>query len=92
MRYEQYNWQRTDRDAWERTYINERGDLFYIEDRHKNKAPTNQTDFDDFRQDRYAVRYRKKVAPGEEEDAELFTTMDWNEAEALLEARTQDFK
>jgi hypothetical protein len=92
MEYEKYNWERIETDKWERAYRNERGDILYAEDTYKNKTPTNQTDFSDFDQDRYTVYLRRTTAPANTEDHEIHSTMDWNEAEALLEARAEDFK
>lgn len=83
-----FDWTEVNHDAWEKTY--KTGDVYiYIEDSYKNKHPYNQTEISDWHNERYEIKLRDDLTPGGET---LHSTMDWNEAEAYLEAKVGDFQ
>jgi len=86
MEFNHYQWKEANTDISEKAYMNMNRDLVYIEDRY-----TGQTNFDDFDQDRYAVVLNRNYNPPGKEET-LHETMDWNEAEAFLESKVNDFQ
>jgi len=81
---EDYQWKEVDETAYEKTLINMDRDLLYIEDTWEN-----QTTFEDIEQaeDRYEVRLNHNYNAPDHPDTTLHTTMDWEDADAFLEAK-----
>lgn len=89
---EDYEWKETDHAKHEKTYFNMDRDFLYIEDIYTEGRQDVQTQIQDWHEDRYAVKHSINYQPPEAEDEILHTTMDWNEAEAFLEAKAGDFQ
>lgn len=86
---EDYEWKETSRETAEKAYFNMDKDVIYIEDTFKNQ----QTEIDDYLdEDRYQVKLSRGYNTPDHPDKTLHTTMNWNEAEAFLEAKTGDLQ
>jgi len=82
---EDYEWKETDQTAYEKTLVNMDRDLLYIEDTWQG-----QTTFDDVEKgsdDRYEVRISRNYNAPDHPDTVLHTAMDWDDADAFLEAK-----
>jgi len=89
---EDYEWKEIQLDAVEKAYRNMDRDILYLEDQFTEGRETTQTEIQDWHGERYAVKHRKNYHPPDTEDETLHQTMDWNEAEAFLEAKAGDTK
>lgn len=85
---EDYEWKEVDETTYEKTLVNMDRDILYIEDTWEN-----QTTFDDIEQaeDRYEVKLKHNYNAPDHPDTTLHTTMDWEDADAFLEAKRRGF-
>lgn len=83
MNLKDHDWKERDSPVYERKLINEQGDVAYVVDEYSEGIDTQST-FDDFNEDRYTVKARKFYQP---EDTELGSSMEWEEANEILEER-----
>lgn len=81
---EDYEWKETDRDAYEKTFVNMDRDTLYVEDTWQN-----QTTFDDLDGERYEVKLSRNYNAPDHPDKVVHTAMDWDETENFLEGVTQ---
>lgn len=73
-------------NIYERVYEKADGDTFvYIADTCQDGSNYMQTDFDDFKLDRYEVRINRSMEPNENEDTVICSTMEWKDAEKFLD-------
>lgn len=80
-------WIETDRTLWE--YGFENGDNFiYIQDTYKSAHPFNQTELEDFTDDRYQIIIDDALTPDEDV---LGSTDDLDEAERHVNAVVEDW-
>lgn len=87
----EFDWEEKEKDLWETAYESDRGDLIYIEDSYKSKHPHNQTEIDDWNEERYNLRLRNALRKEVEDDI-MHSSSDWNEVEAYLETAIGDFE
>lgn len=85
----EFEWKKVDTDTYEKAYKNMNDDLLYVEDQYKNKG-LNQTKFDDWEDDRYAVKLRRQYEPVDREDSTLHTSMSLEDAENFLDGKRQE--
>lgn len=78
------DWTEVDKDAWEKTYESEHGDLLYIDDRLDGQTELTETAWSD---GRYNVKLRPNYVPAEESFADTLYDgfEDLGNAEAYLD-------
>jgi len=81
---EDYEWKEVEDTAYEKTLVNMDRDLLYIEDTWQN-----QTTFSDIEEaeDRYKIRLSHNYNAPDHPDTTLHTAMEWEDADAFLEAK-----
>lgn len=89
MNFSNYEWEEIDTKLWEKTYESEQGHLLYIEDTYLNAHPYNQTELEDWNEERYKVKVRKPLKPREHEEV-VEATDEFSVAEAYIEALAMD--
>lgn len=82
-------WQPTDIETSPKAYKNQNNNLLYIDDTYQTGRNQTQTTIQDWNTDRYAVKLRKNNYSKEKT---IHTTMNWHEAEALLELKAGDLQ
>jgi len=86
---DEIEWREFDSDIWPLAYKSEEGHLAYIEDQYRGKHPYNQTDWDDWEEERYSLEIEELYTP-QGESKTIHESDSWAEVEARLEAIVED--